>query len=502
MTSGDLLSQIAAPLLADPSFPPGWFAGFLQRQRSTLEMLILQHVMPLLQPSTAADLRTPLPEVFHAMVDAYRKEQKKAPRLQRALPVLLGKKFTTSDFAQVDRYLQDNRDDLAKVEGKPIDRAVLLVARVVGAAPAVTKPRAAAMTQTQTPAGQVAALRLRLGDLDRELQALRGKTTGRAADKRTALQAEQRTVLRDLAEALEGVARAQRKYIDDEALGELASMARSRTPGDEDHYGDGRLVLGPLAPKEGETISLQVYWRNSWKFEYLYGLTRVVRVQGSDQVLEGGEPEESYSALESGASAGARGRTALEALLRLFQAMKRKDDDFGHPIGWDLHGTDAGIELRRGVPLMGSIPSDWRIAENLAAGMVATWEPETFTARFRSLDDPARELRVPQGVFLRLQSIGVCRFWQGQWSAGYLAPEQRELGDPVLEDVTAAELARLTVKGGPLPGRDARLRKLLADHPLRVVMSDRGEFYVVELDSAWDALREAHRGGAAPPPPR
>lgn len=50
MTAADLLEQISAPLLADPSFPPGWVAAFLERQRPVFEAAITRYLLPVLAP--------------------------------------------------------------------------------------------------------------------------------------------------------------------------------------------------------------------------------------------------------------------------------------------------------------------------------------------------------------------------------------------------------------------------------------------------------------------
>lgn len=50
ISAAALLDTITAPLLADPSFPPGWVAGFLQRQRGAFEGAIAQHLLPLFAP--------------------------------------------------------------------------------------------------------------------------------------------------------------------------------------------------------------------------------------------------------------------------------------------------------------------------------------------------------------------------------------------------------------------------------------------------------------------
>ena len=54
MTAAELLDAIAVPLAADPSFPPGWFAAFLERQRPLFEDTIGRYLLPLLAPPLAA----------------------------------------------------------------------------------------------------------------------------------------------------------------------------------------------------------------------------------------------------------------------------------------------------------------------------------------------------------------------------------------------------------------------------------------------------------------
>lgn len=44
MTAAELLDAIAVPLAADPSFPPGWFGGYLARRRPGLLKLIEEHI--------------------------------------------------------------------------------------------------------------------------------------------------------------------------------------------------------------------------------------------------------------------------------------------------------------------------------------------------------------------------------------------------------------------------------------------------------------------------
>lgn len=387
------------------------------------------------------------------------------------LSELLQKRFKAGDFDQVERYLQGTGHTLTRYPGRPVDRAVQLLASVYGIADPELWPAGAApppipvqlgahqaalvvredgsWTLTNTTLGRpqgkgrVAAGKLR-GDFYaveepynrlnvREVKALVVAAWERyqAAQPKPEPQKAARKGKAPLsaqaayeqAQAAYNAAKtsAKRARLESEVRRTGAALAaENRRKADEQRAAIDRAILrrldalqvvvGPTELPEGgggAVLGLQVYFRNTPDHAFRYGLSRTIRIQGAP-MESAATPSEPY---------------ANYGIYAESQELARGRTALEALVNYFAAAAQQDPDLS--TPIGWAAPS-FQVAAGpvvaaLDAGKPVIWDPSSFTA---SVDGA----RYPQDVLLELQSIGLAAFYNGQWTRGPVSPRARGYG--------------------------------------------------------------------------
>ena len=139
-------------------------------------------------------------------------------------------------------------------------------------------------------------------------------------------------------------------------------------------------------------------------------------------------------------------------------------------------------------------PSLDRVARELWAGALPTWEPATFSAA--QLTRSGETWHYPQEVLLQLQAMNIAARTKTGWKPAWVDPELFGLDGPFLRDQPASVLSSMPSArpwGSLYEARRYVAEQSMADGARRIAIAPTGEVFTLSFDD-FRALKDRQGG--------